>query len=431
MFLRPLVEEYADVAEVVALCDRNPRRLDVACQLVGRRFPLFTDFAAMLASVPCDGVIVTTVDGTHDEFIIGALRSGKDVITEKPMTIDAPRCRAILAAERASRGKVTVTFNYRFAPYATRVKELLQSGVIGKIHSVEFSWTLDTIHGADYYRRWHRRKEHSGGLFVHKATHHFDLLNWWLEQKPVRVMAMGRRNFYGPTRSERGERCRTCSYAERCEFHFDLGRDAGLRRLYLECEGEDGYFRDRCIFDPEIDIEDTMSALVEYSGGTQLNYSLHSFAPFEGWRAAFNGSLGRLEAGVAETYYPEEARSLAARERIRISADPLAASRGEVTPLAADEIRIYPLFGGVQVERVPRAAGGHGGGDERLREMLFGDNVPDPLGHAAGSEAGALSILIGAAANESMRTGMPVWIDDLLHDAGAEGAQTPEGGSAS
>ena len=53
-------------------------------------------------------------------------------------------------------------------------------------------------HGAEYFRRWHRKKENSGGLLVHKATHHFDLVNWWIEQEPVDVMAYGTRRLYGP-----------------------------------------------------------------------------------------------------------------------------------------------------------------------------------------------------------------------------------------
>src|SRR5690606_19422663 len=300
MFLKPLEEEYSDVGKVVALCDANPKRLEVAHSHLKEPVPAFTDFDEMLRSVDIDTVIVATKDSTHHEFSIKALQAGKDAITEKRMTIDDEKCRAILEAERASRGRVKVTFNYRYAPYMTRVKELLSEGAIGRVVSVDFAWYLDTVHGADYYRRWHRRKENSGGLLVHKATHHFDLINWWLDQEPVRVYASGSRNFYGPTREERGERCLTCQYKETCEFYVDLSASEEGRSLYLEAESVDGYWRDGCVFSPEIDIEDTMGAIVNYSGGAQLNYSLHSFMPFEGWRVAFNGTKGRLEAGIAE-----------------------------------------------------------------------------------------------------------------------------------
>lgn len=426
MFLRPLVERYSDVAEVAALCDVNPQRLEVAKARAGIDVPLYTDFDTMLANVDLDAIIVATKDSTHHEFIIKALQAGKDAITEKPMTVDDDKCRAILEAEAASSGRVSVTFNYRYAPYATRIKELLHEGVIGKVHSVDFSWYLDTIHGADYYRRWHRRKENSGGLFVHKATHHFDLINWWLGQEPKRVYASGGRHFYGPTRAERGERCSTCQYKESCEFYIDLAGDPKSRELYLEAERHDGYIRDACVFSSEIDIEDTMGAIVDYDQGAQLHYSLHSYLPYEGWRIAFNGSKGRLEAGLIERYYPEEKTRLSERSKVK-RRSPKAFTPGvDEGDLSkgndVDEIRIYPLFGGVETVHVPHVRGGHGGGDVRLLDMLFREGVPDPLGHAAGSRAGAMSILVGVAANQSIARGTPVFIDELLGRGEAKGA---------
>ena len=97
-----------------------------------------------------------------------------------------------------NREKVTVTFNYRFTPYVSKIKELISKGAIGKILSVDFEWILDARHGADYFRRWHRNKANSGGLLVHKATHHFDLVNWLINQEPETVFAFGGLNFYGP-----------------------------------------------------------------------------------------------------------------------------------------------------------------------------------------------------------------------------------------
>ena len=90
------------------------------------------------------------------------------------------------------------------------MKQALKDGVVGEVLNVDFEYLLDTKHGADYFRRWHRRKENSGGLLVHKATHHFDLVNWWIEDEPEEVMAFGSRRFYGPVRAERGVRCLTC-----------------------------------------------------------------------------------------------------------------------------------------------------------------------------------------------------------------------------
>ena len=164
MFIKDLISRYSDVAALTGLCDINAGRLELGKKVAGEQVRTFLDFDEMLDSVPCDIVIVTTRDSLHDEYIVRAMRRGKDVITEKPMTINAEKCRAIMAAQKETGRDLKVTFNYRYAPFKTKIKELLKSNIIGEIHSVEFRWYLDTVHGADYFRRWHSNKQNSGGL---------------------------------------------------------------------------------------------------------------------------------------------------------------------------------------------------------------------------------------------------------------------------
>jgi predicted dehydrogenase len=414
MYIEPLVKNFQDVAELVALCDQNSLRAQVANKRLGFELPIYTDFDEMLDKEEIDKVIVTTKDCFHHKYIIRALERGKDVISEKPMTIDAEKCRQILDAEKRTGRKVTVTFNYRFTPYTTKIKELLSQDFLGKIFSVDFHWYLDTRHGADYYRRWHAELENSGGLYVHKATHHFDLVNWFLGQEPRRVFAMAKLNFYGANRAEHGERCLTCKFKDKCEFYLDLNGDSSLKELYLDTEAADGYVRDQCVFGERINIYDTMSTLVNYSGGTQLCYSLHSYTPFEGWRMALNGEKGRLEISNAETFYRKNSPDFKERSAILTAQDPYKAALGIDKEEESDLIRFYPLYGGVEVIEVPRVRGGHGGSDERLQNMLFRGYSEDPLGHMADSWAGAMSLLIGAASNLSVKTGQPVDILDLI-----------------
>ncbi|MBF8377985.1 Gfo/Idh/MocA family oxidoreductase [Alicyclobacillus mali] len=427
MFGRDLVTHYRDVARITGLCDRNEGRVRYAQEVLGKDIPGFTDFDEMLDNVECDCVIVTTMDATHDHFIVKALERGKDVITEKPMTIDAERCRRILDAERRSGRTVRVTFNYRYAPYKTEIKRLLQEGIIGEVHSVEFRWYLDTVHGADYFRRWHAEKKNSGGLFVHKATHHFDLINWWLGLEPQEVVAMGSRHYYVPDRMPgHGERCATCQVTDRCPFYLDLGRDDTLNALYKQAEAYDGYHRDQCVFSERIDIEDTMGALIRYPNGVQATYMLTAATPFEGWQVAFNGSKGRLEAFEPEFFITEEDATDFARRSskdVRRTVDWRFGDPSSAEEVRELEIRFYPLFGGVQVFRVPHVREGHGGGDRRLKDHLFRGVDSDPYGHVAGSRAGAMSILIGVAANLSMATGQFVRIADLLGESAPVGVR--------
>lgn len=86
---------------------------------------------------------------------------------------------------------VRVTFNHRYAPRHTKIRELIEEGVIGQVFSVHFEWLLSTKHGADYFRRWHRDNRNSGGLLVHKSTHQFDLVNFWIDSQPIGVCLRG------------------------------------------------------------------------------------------------------------------------------------------------------------------------------------------------------------------------------------------------
>lgn len=225
------------------------------------------------------------------------------------MTIDAPRCKEILHAVERTGQNVRVTFNYRYAPHNTKIFEILQSGAIGKVTSVHFEWMLNTSHGADYFRRWHRDKRNSGGLLVHKSTHHFDLVNFWLQTRPQTVFAQGDLKFYGRENAEqRGitqfySRSHSSKVAESDPFALHMDRIPSLKGMYLDAEHEDAYYRDQSVFSDGISIEDTMNLLVRYKNGAVMTYSLTAYAPWEGFRVNFNGTGGRLEVEVVENSY--------------------------------------------------------------------------------------------------------------------------------
>lgn len=411
LFRKAIAEQYADTAELVGLCDINPGRLKLAVddvlQDTGRIVPGYAAerFDDMVRETRPDCVIVTTKDSTHDRYVCRAMELGCNVITEKPMTIDERRCRRILDVKQATGRTVTVTFNYRYSPPRTQVKDLLMSGVIGDVLSVDFHWLLNTSHGADYYRRWHRRKENSGGLMVHKATHHFDLVNWWLSTVPERVYASGRLQFYTPETARRyglnrrGERCHGCPEAPRCPFCLKLADNPGQKQLYLDCEEHDGYFRDRCVFSGDIDIEDSMNLVVDFRGGVKMTYSLNAFMPWEGHVVTLNGTKGRIEHKCEETVYTNADGSVP----------------GALKP-EGTWTRVFPHFKPAYEAELWTGGGGHGGADPVMLDYIFAPDrqPPDIYMRSADQRAGAWSIMTGVAANHSMRTGAPVSIPDLV-----------------
>jgi hypothetical protein len=284
------------------------------------------------------------------------------------------------------------------------VKDLLMSGEIGDLLSVDFHWMLNTTHGADYFRRWHGHKKNSGGLMIHKASHHFDLINWWLGAMPVSVFATGKRDFYTPAMAKRfgltgpHERCHTCPEKAKCGFFLDLAANPGLKAVYLDNEKYDGYFRDRCVFRADLDIEDTMNVLVNYDTGVTLAYSLNAFNAWEGYTVIFNGTLGRIEHTIVESTYVSGTDTV----------------QGGI---AADGVttRVIPLRGAPRPVKPWTGTGGHGGGDKVMLDEIFLPQSPaDKYKRASDERGGAAAILVGVAANRCFATGQPVKIAELV-----------------
>ncbi|HXF60495.1 MAG TPA: Gfo/Idh/MocA family oxidoreductase, partial [Caldilineaceae bacterium] len=369
-------------------------------------------FDRMVAETRPDTVIVTSMDSTHHLYIRRAMELGCDAITEKPMTIDAEKARAIFETIERTGRSLRVTFNYRYAPLATKVRELLMAGVVGHPLHVNFQWVLDTYHGADYFRRWHREKDKSGGLLVHKATHHFDLVNWWIQSYPAEVFAMGDLLFYGrENAARRGEQYDYDRYtgepaAQADPFALRLDQRPDYRGLYLEAEPESGYLRDRNVFGDNITVEDTMSLTARYRNRAILTYSLIAYSPWEGYRVAITGDRGRLEVELVE----QVGKHVVPGEEGVIRRDAEAEAR-----FGGKRIRVYPMFGRPYEVEAPEAQGGHGGGDAVMLEQIFAPNPPaDPYARAASHIDGAASILVGIAANRAIESGRPVHVDELL-----------------
>lgn len=388
MFFKGLEPKLGESIDFVGIYDPNRTRCEVFRREIGEGLKIYSDFDLMLDTERPDGVIVATTDNTHAEYVIRALDKGYDVYSEKPLTNTYENCFKIREAEKRSGKRVAVTFNCRFMPYFAKVKELLKSGIIGRVYSINYEYTLNRWHGGDYFKRWHKHMEISQGMLVHKSTHHFDIINWLLEDEPSKVAAIGNRVFYGNPEKAFGERCSTCSKADKCESYKSQSAKMD-KALYFEAEHEDGYIRDACAYAPNTDIYDNMSVSVLYKKGTVLTYSLNLFSMREGYTMTITGEEGTLLLhNIANGY---EACS----------------DKYEIILLKRD--------GGVRHIIFDAAEGAHGGGDAKLLDMMFGEGeIDDPLGQYADSYAGVASAIIGIAANDSIATGRTVILDEML-----------------
>jgi len=424
MYLGAMAGPHADVAELVAAADSNPGRLDWSLSQhpglgdVARFAP--DALADVIAAKHVDRVIITTPDFTHAGYIVQALDAGADVVVEKPLTINEAGVRAISEATKRTGHQVTITFNYRYAPRNAALRQVIADGEIGVITSVHFEWVLDTAHGADYFRRWHRYKDHSGGLLIHKASHHFDLVNWWISDMPSRVFASGGLRFYGRENAERwGLTPRpdrgTTDSPLRDAWCLDLRTDPTWTGLYLEQEHYDGYLRDRDVFDEGITIEDNLSLVVDYASGASMSYSLNAHCPWEGYTVCVNGSRGRAELKVVE-----RGRVLV-DEQGRTVVDP-SARPDLVMPdgnrSVGQTLTVQRHFDSAYDVPIPEASSGHGGGDERLLHDVFVGPEDDSLDFVATWVDGVRSLCVGLSANRSLISGQAVKVADLdLGDA--------------
>ena len=387
MFVTALYEGVnKDDIVISGVYDTNVKRseylADKIKKITDREARVYTDFDTMLNAEKPDGVIVTSTDSTHHEYIVKSLEKGCDVVCEKPMTNTYERCLQIREAEKKSGKNVTVTFNCRFMPYFAKIKELIKSGIVGKPLAVNYEYRLNRAHGGSYFKRWHRFMEISQGMYLHKSTHHLDIANWLIDDEPITVSAIANRVYFGDPSKSFAERCSVCPKASECQSYEPLDDEESQALYFDEAEKVDGYRRDRCCFLPDTDIYDNMMLGVQYKNGAILTYTLNLFSANEGFKITVTGEKGTLEA--SEIYVGEGSRP---------------------------DYLIKVLYPDGKFEDIvfEKASGSHAGGDVKLIKMIFGsEKIDDPLGQHAGSFDGVKSAMIGIGANISVKEGKTV-----------------------
>jgi len=405
---------YSRSAELVAVLDMDLPRIEAFKKLHGLGFTPYTAYAfdRMINETEPDVVIVATPDGTHVDFIVKALEHDVDVITEKPMVIDCEQAGRVFAAEATSKGTVRVTHNSRYTAANMRIKRMILDGLVGRITNVEFVWNIDTYHGSSYFYRWNRDRSKSGGMSITKGSHHFDLLNWWMAEPPEHIFAFGALNYYGANSPWNPSAIDSKEYPvqeqrERCPYRRRwLAMDAPPEDDHLQ-PGDPGYTLPNeaqyppdhpiYIYDADIDIEDTYSAVIRYRGGASAVYSTNFSAPWEGYTLGINGTHGRLES----THHS-------------------APSRAPFPATDRQTITYYPMFGERQIHETRKTSGGHGGADPLLLRHLFTGQLEEDneLGLSAGTLDGAYAVAVGEAVWRSARENQSVVVSDLLNASG-------------
>jgi predicted dehydrogenase len=285
-----------------------------------RNARVFADIETLLRAADCDAVMVTTTDAHHAEVVVPALKAGKFVFCEKPLETTAAKCRAIIAADRTAGGKTFVGFNLRYAPVYAKVKQLIDSGALGDLLTLQADEFYDG--GRTYFRRWNRFRAEGGGLWITKASHDFDLLYWFAGARPLQVYATAQKTYYVP-KAGAAMRCRDCAFEATCPDRAP--REAHpLVTIREEAGGEP---HDLCLYNAPSDTFDHGIATVTFERDILATYTCNVVAGFTDRTIRVAGTKASIEGRLSGKTLTLCRRDPASQTEVPVDVD-LAISHG-------------------------------------------------------------------------------------------------------
>ena len=343
---------FPDAMKVVGVADINPDRREA----MRKRYSVpeencFGDFHEVFERAKfADAVVIATPDNLHYEPCMMALAEGYDVLLEKPVAPTEKECRSILAQAHRYNRIVAVCHVLRYAPYFIALKQVVDSGAIGDLVSIQHMEPIQYAHMAHSYVRgnWHNSKQ-TTPIILAKSCHDLDILRWIVGKPCEMIAAEGSLFFFRRENMPEGapERCTdgcpheaTCPYSaidiyERKKWHtsvFDLPRkDPKLihEKLMTTDYG-------RCVFRCDNDQCDHYVATMRFGDGITASFTMDAFTPRGGRRTRIMGTRGYIE--------------------------------GDMTTFTVTEFRTGKrMVWDKKVEEIPEYRGaGHGGGDLAL-----------------------------------------------------------------
>ena len=368
--IRGVLEEIyrlTDQAVVTAITDTRIEQireeLTTADQNAGRdiKREYFQDADEMLDATPLDGVLIGTRCSLHARMAVKVLKRNLPLYLEKPVATNMDDLVALRDAGAAATSETVVSFPLRVTPLVRVAKEIIDSGQLGTIEHVQ-AWN-NVPYGAVYYQDWYRDENETQGLFLQKATHDFDYINYLLGYTPVTVAAMNAKQIMKGDMPA-GQRCADCPKWETClesPYHNYVTKQEAhqVRPNHL-----------MCCFAVDTGNEDSGSALVQYHTGMHVSYTQNFFV--------------RKSAGI------RGARLMGYKGTLEFD-------------WYTDTIKVI-MHHAPRVETIHCPGGvGHGGGDTVLADSFV--RILTGRGHSAAPlDSGLISCLICLKAKESART---------------------------
>jgi len=333
-----------------------------------------------------DAVLITTPDNLHYGPCMAALKAGYDVLLEKPISPSEKECRDILELSRKTGRIVAVCHVLRYAPYFVKLREIIQSGAIGELMSIQHLEPIEHIHMSHSYVRgnWHDRNA-TTPIILAKSCHDLDILRWIVGKPCEQIVAMGSLKWFRKENAPAGstDRCMdgcavesTCPYSAMKIYYrergrtyvFDMPEDKSLHGDHiLEKLRTTNY--GRCVYKMDNNQEDHYISSIQFQNGVTASFSMEAFTSYEGRRTRVMGSMGDI-VGDMETF--------------------------TVTDFRTKKSTVYDNSSG----------DGHGGGDWKLvRDWLQAVSQKNPALLSSTIDATIESHIMGFMAEKSRKTG--------------------------
>jgi predicted dehydrogenase len=342
-----------------------------------------------------DAILITTPDNLHYGPCMAALKAGYDILLEKPIAPTEQECRDILALAKKTGRIVAVCHVLRYAPYFRKLRELIHSGAIGELVSIQHLEPIEHIHMSHSYVRgnWHDRNA-TTPIILAKSCHDLDILRWMIDKPSQKIVAMGGLKWFTAKNAPAGStpRCMdgcaveaTCPYSAMKIYYRERGW------LYVfdlpeapEKQGEAilEYLRNtnygRCVYKMDNNQDDHYISSIEFEGGITASLSMEAFTSYAGRRTRVMGSMGDI-VGDMDTF--------------------------TLTDFRTKQSVVYDNSRFLE-EDSAKFTGGHGGGDRRLvRDWIQAISQQDASLLTSTIDTSIESHIMGFMAEQSRKTG--------------------------
>ena len=373
------LKRFPSQGSIVSVCDIVPARAEYLIDEYGSgsKVKLCSSASQAMNDPAVDAVFIGTPDHAHAEPVVTALNAGKHVYCEKPFAITLEDCDAMLQAAKSGPGVFYLGMNLRHGPVYETIHEVISSGELGKMLTIEAN--VYYYGGRSYFRRWNRLREFGGGLWITKACHDFDLLNWFSGGKPTSVYAISSLSHYKPIAGA-GTHCRVCGLKDSCPDYYDTECPANRvwDKLGELSEQANGQPRDLCLYNSDKDTFDNGVAVVEYDNDIRTTLVVNVVASRSTRQVRILGTESSLESDMDKGIVIIHRRH-------------------------CEQKTTHDLSKMVELSS-------HGGADDRVLSDFFRCCRTGDKPRSSWAD-GRLSVQVGLAARESADSGQPVILE--------------------